>query len=218
MLRHSNEITNTWFTALMGSTLVQALVPCHELLSTMESGTPPGPQRSGHAVAQAKYRLKNQDSEKEKARLRMRKLREQRKLEKCTDPRNERGETYAQFMDRERREYRSQPDFQDFREYLNKVQAVQLRVDFNDPIDVAAFEELLSRNPCVEDLGTYDDNFVQWLYRRRHNYADLDEWKEELLDYRDIIAEYTPEELDRMQLKARAAQKNRLVILARGGF
>ncbi|KAJ6475384.1 hypothetical protein C8R45DRAFT_1077318 [Mycena sanguinolenta] len=52
----------------------------------MESGTPPGPKRSAHAAAQAKYRLRNQDSEKEKTRLRMRKLREQRKLEKGSEP------------------------------------------------------------------------------------------------------------------------------------
>ncbi|KAF8146730.1 hypothetical protein K438DRAFT_1944429 [Mycena galopus ATCC 62051] len=112
-------------------------------------------------------------------------LREKRK--EVTEERNSRGETYEEFMAQ-------------FREFCNKVKAVHLHVDFEDANEVAAVEKFLASNPSIEDLPAYDEDYIEYLYRRQERYP---EWREELADYRDIVAENTPEELDRLQAEAR---------------
>ncbi|KAF8196392.1 hypothetical protein K438DRAFT_1968109 [Mycena galopus ATCC 62051] len=169
--------------------------------------------RSQHAAAQAKYRAKNAGAEREKARLRMRRLREKRK--EVTEERNSRGETYEEFMARECKEFRSAHEYQEFREFCNKVKAVHLHVDFEDANEVAAVEKFLASNPSIEDLPAYDEDYIEYLYRRQERYP---EWREELADYRDIVAENTPEELDRLQAEAHLKLPSRYIILARGGF
>ncbi|KAJ7916658.1 hypothetical protein B0H13DRAFT_2323135 [Mycena leptocephala] len=156
---------------------------------------------------------RNADAEKEKARIRMRSLRERwkRDLEEC----NSRGETYMEFMTRECEELRATPEFQDFRDFCNKVKAVRLCVDFKNPDEVAELDVFLRSNPSVEDLPAYDDNHVEFLYRRQEWYL---EWREELEDYRAIIAENTAENLDKLQVEAQAKLSSRCIILARGGF
>ncbi|KAF8208999.1 hypothetical protein K438DRAFT_1960725 [Mycena galopus ATCC 62051] len=160
--------------------------------------------RSAHAEAQARYRDK---------------LRERRKQEgRHESPeRNERGETYAEFIARSRAELRaSWPDYEDFREYCDKVMVDRVHVNYKDPAQVAEFEEFLSRNPCVKDLGPNNEMVIDHWYRQRDDL--FPEWKEELADYRDILKEYTSEQLDKMQLAARAKLPSRCIILARGGF
>jgi uncharacterized protein YcaQ len=91
-----------------------------------------------------------------------------------------------------------------------------VRYDKNDPTEVAAFKELLASNPCVEELGWVSEEAAaeHWHMSR----ASHPEWREELADYRDLIAEHTAEELDQMQLDARAKLPDKRLILARGGF
>lgn len=91
----------------------------------------------------------------------------------------------------------------------------EILYDRMDPEAVAEFRTLLASNPCVEDLGDRDEDFVEEEYLLRGRYP---EWREELADYRDILVEYTTEELDEMQLHWRARQLQKSVILARGGF
>ncbi|KAJ7859274.1 hypothetical protein B0H13DRAFT_1901523 [Mycena leptocephala] len=99
----------------------------------MDSPATSSPVRSLHATAQAKYCEKNKDAEKEKAKLRMRKLREERKHCSREEDRNSEGETYAEFMARECQELRATLEFQEFREFCNKVKVVRLDIDFQDP-------------------------------------------------------------------------------------
>ncbi|KAJ7439917.1 hypothetical protein B0H11DRAFT_1934146 [Mycena galericulata] len=175
----------------------------------------PEPQRSPHAKSQAKYRAKNAEAEREKARLRMRKLRERqstkpdfyatyvvRALESC--PAN---------ADREDSE-----EFKEFSEYINKVKPVHLRVNTEDPQEVADFDRLIASNPCVETLGPGSEEDIAVFYNLQLRFNRYPEWREELADYRDIIQEYSKEELDEMQLVARAKLANKCIILARGGF
>ncbi|KAJ7763726.1 hypothetical protein B0H16DRAFT_1718380 [Mycena metata] len=187
--------------------------------------------QSPHAAAQAKYRAKHAESEKEKAKLRMRRfagfafwclthiidfnrLRAARK-QPPPEERNSRGETYSEFMARERAEYRSSPDFVDFRDFCNKVMSVTLRAEFNEPEEWEELKAFVSTNPCLEDLPPVNEDYVEYLFRRQEHFP---EWREELADYRDIVAENTPEELDRLNLEARAKLSNKFTILARGGF
>lgn len=75
----------------------------------------------------------------------------------------------------------------------------------------------MSTNPCVEDLPAYDDDGVAWVYWCHLVYGHYPEWREELADYRDIITEMTPAELDLKQLEAQG-RFGRHTLLARGGF
>jgi hypothetical protein len=92
---------------------------------------------------------------------------------------------------------------------------VCLDIDFQDPEQVAELDQFLSSNPCVEDLPAYDDDYIEYLYRRQERFP---EWKSELADYRDLVEEKTGEELDRLQCEAQAKLRYRNVVLARGGF
>ncbi|KAJ7460130.1 hypothetical protein B0H11DRAFT_2242354 [Mycena galericulata] len=154
---------------------------------------------SPHAAAQAKYRAKNLDAEREKAKLRMRLLREQRRPPPRPD-------IYAT------------EEFQEFKEFINKVKPIHVRVNTEDPQEVADFERLLASNPCVETFSVGSDEEVAVFYHLQLRFNRYPEWREELADYRDIIQEYSPEELDQMQLEARARLANKHIILARGGF
>ncbi|KAJ7105660.1 hypothetical protein C8R44DRAFT_745811 [Mycena epipterygia] len=188
----------------------------------------PQPCSSPHAAAQARYRAKNADTEKEKAKLRMRRLREARKAAKeaasTTDEceRNERGETYEEFMARECRELRARPspEFREFSEFCNRVKVLHLRCNWDDPQEVADLEDFFNKHqnpcPCAEDLPPYLDDYVECLWHIRE--VNYPEWKEELLDFRDFLAETTPEELDRRQLAAQRKFGTRMIIGARGGF
>ncbi|KAJ7435887.1 hypothetical protein B0H11DRAFT_1937123 [Mycena galericulata] len=160
---------------------------------------------SPHAAAQAKYRAKNLDAEREKARLRMRLLREHRR-----PPRPDIYATPVLMVHRE--------EFQEFKEFINKVKPVHVRVNTEDPQEVADFERLLASNPCVETFSVGSDEEVAVFYDLQLRFNRYPEWREELADYRDIIQEYSPEELDKMQLEARAKLVNKHIILARGGF
>ncbi|KAJ7863881.1 hypothetical protein B0H13DRAFT_2353931 [Mycena leptocephala] len=143
------------------------------------------------------------------------KLREERKRGTGEEELNLNGETYTEFMARECKELHATIEFQEFREFCNQVKTVRLHADVQDPEEVAKLDRFLHSNPCVGDLPLYDDDYIEYLYWRRERYP---EWKEELADYRDIIAENTEEELDRLQLEARAKLPSRNIILARGGF
>ncbi|KAJ6490868.1 hypothetical protein C8R45DRAFT_928700 [Mycena sanguinolenta] len=174
------------------------------------------PSRSAHAAAQARYRLKNAETEKEKARDRMRRLCAQRKSKKRPESpeRNVPGEIYDEFVARSRAELFSSQEYKEFREYCDKVMVDRIHcINFEQAQE---FEDFISRNPCVEDLGPNSDWYVEHLWHRRE--SRFPEWKEELADFHDIIAEHTPEELDRMQLEARSKQRDRYIIRARGGF
>ncbi|KAJ7780814.1 hypothetical protein DFH07DRAFT_950037 [Mycena maculata] len=162
---------------------------------------PPGAKPSPHAAAQARYRARNAEAEREKARLRMRKKREQSK-EQSTLP----AELYTT------------PEFLEFREFINKVKTVELRVNRDDPAELAEFNRLIATNPCVEDLGAATNEVVAYYYCLQVRFNRYPEWQEELADYRDIVQEHTTEELDQMQLDARARLANKMIILARGGF
>ncbi|KAJ7033526.1 hypothetical protein C8F04DRAFT_1183973 [Mycena alexandri] len=174
----------------------------------------PPTTQSAHAAAQAKYREKHAESEREKAKIRMRRLREARKLQ-TSEERNEHGETRSDFMARECAEYRSTLEFAEFQEFCNKVMSVTLRTVSYDPKGLEELEEFVSRNPCLEDLPPNHEDYVKYLYRRQERFP---EWREELADYRDIVAENTPEELVRLYVEACAKLKNKFTILAKGGF
>ncbi|KAJ7726635.1 hypothetical protein B0H16DRAFT_1471299 [Mycena metata] len=180
----------------------------------MESPTETPAGQSAHALAQAKYREKHYESEKEKAKLRMRRLREARK-QPPSEERNEAGETYSEFMARECAEYRSTLDFAEFREFCNKVMSVTLRAVSYDPEGQSELDQFIDRNPCLEDLPPNHEDYVEYLYRRQERFP---EWREELADYRDILAENTPEELVQLNIEARAKLNNKYIILAKGGF
>ncbi|KAJ7016853.1 hypothetical protein C8F04DRAFT_1201434 [Mycena alexandri] len=183
-------------------------------METASTETANGVRQSPHAAAQAKYRAKHAESEREKAKLRMRRVREARKRPP-SEERNSQGETYSEFIARERAEYRSSPDFVDFREFCNKVMSVTLRAEFNEPEEWEELKVFVSGNPCLEDLPPVNEDYVEYLFRRQERFP---EWREELADYRDIVAENTPEELDRLNVEARAKLSNKFTILARGGF
>ncbi|KAJ6603279.1 hypothetical protein DFH09DRAFT_1068449 [Mycena vulgaris] len=187
--------------------LPHELVPPCDALAPTQSTVVPGP--SPHAAAQTRYRAKNAESKKGKARQRMRRLREERKINAAS------GETYEQFMLRECQELRASPEFDEFRAYCNTVRLVLLRCIKDLPGELAEIEQFLATNPCVEDLPPYDDDGVEYWYHLRHRYP---EWKEELADFRDFVAEHTLEELDRLQSEARAQTTSKLVVRARGGF
>ncbi|KAF8162288.1 hypothetical protein K438DRAFT_1985218 [Mycena galopus ATCC 62051] len=178
------------------------------------------PARSSHAEAQAKYRLKHVEAERDKARERMPhihvRLREKRKNQNHAQSpeRNSRGETYEKFIARSRADLFASQEFQEFREYCDKVMVD--RVYCKNLQEVADFEVFLSRNPCVEDLGPNGDWYIEHLWDHRED--RFPEWREELADFRDVVAEHTPEELDRMQLEVRSHQRDRYIIRARGGF
>ncbi|KAJ7711356.1 hypothetical protein B0H16DRAFT_1745235 [Mycena metata] len=180
----------------------------------MESLTETPTGQSAHALAQAKYRVKHYETEREKAKLRMRRLREARK-QAPLEERNDAGETYSEFMARERAEYRSTPDFAEFREFCNKVMSVTLRTVSYEPEGQEELDDFVSRNPCLEDLPPNHDDYVEYLYRRQERFP---EWREELADYRDIVAENTLERLVQLNIEARAKLPNKYIILARGGF
>ncbi|KAJ7711978.1 hypothetical protein B0H16DRAFT_1815011 [Mycena metata] len=184
------------------------------IITHMESPTETPAGQSAHALAQAKYREKHYESEKEKAKLRMRRLREARK-QPPSEERNEAGKTYSEFMARECAEYRSTPDFAEFREFCNKVMSVTLRAVSYEPEGQSELDEFISRNPCLEDLPPNHEDYVEYLYRRQERFS---EWREELADYRDIVAEHTPQEIIQLNIEARAKLTNKYIILAKGGF
>ncbi|KAJ7433906.1 hypothetical protein B0H11DRAFT_1939127 [Mycena galericulata] len=107
-------------------------------------------------------------------------------------------------------------EFQEFKEFINKVKPVHVRVNTEDPQEVADFERLLASNPCVETFSVGSDEEVAVFYNLQLRFNRYPEWREELADYRDIIREYSPQELDEMQLEARAKLANKHIILARG--
>jgi hypothetical protein len=76
--------------------------------------------------------------------------------------------------------------------------------------------------PCVEDITSlfdYDDNCIEWMYHcMRDNPRSFREWREELADFWDFVAEHTADDLDRMQREGCEKRNYRLLIRARGGF
>ncbi|KAJ7434717.1 hypothetical protein FB451DRAFT_1195096 [Mycena latifolia] len=126
---------------------------------------------------------------------------------------NEEGETYVEFLERARWELRASPEFHDFCEYCDTVRVVRICYDKNDPQAVAEVDDFYRAHPypCVADTEPYNDDYVEWLFHNRNSMTP--EWKEELLDFKDFLAEHTPEELDRRQRMVCEALGTRLVIL-----
>ncbi|KAJ7136480.1 hypothetical protein C8R43DRAFT_1132381 [Mycena crocata] len=188
-------------------------------------GSLPVVSLSGRAAAQARYRAKNADAEREKAKLRMRRLREQRKeIPTKAEPDVNLGmvlpglsATNEAILNMTREELWASDDFKEFTEYCNRVKIVKLTFDADDPQEVEDFKKFMASNPCVEDLPPYDEEGVEWVYWCHLAYGNYPEWKEELADYRDIITEMSPEQLDKAQLEARARILPH-TLLARGGF
>ncbi|KAJ7136984.1 hypothetical protein C8R44DRAFT_869068 [Mycena epipterygia] len=154
---------------------------------------------------------RNVEAERLKAKERMRRLHAERKAA----PELELPETREAGNARRRQELHATHEYREFREYVNKVMSRRICYDTKDPNDVADFRALLESNPCVKDLGDREEYFVEEEYQLRGRYP---EWREELADYRDIIVEYTAEELDYMQVQQRARLPSKTIILASGGF
>ncbi|KAJ7493551.1 hypothetical protein FB451DRAFT_1164449 [Mycena latifolia] len=195
----SRTLAQTWRFQTVFEITNAAMVDSPTALdSKPTSSSPDEGSPSAHAAAQAQYRMKNATAEKEKAKLRMRRLCQERKAAQ-----DERDEVARQ-------------EYEEFRQYCDLVKPFLLHYDRQNPAQVAEFERLLATNPCVADFGPMDEDYLEFLFHQRE--GRFPEWREELADYQDIITEYTPEELDAMQLEARAKLPNKCIILARGGF
>ncbi|KAJ7152682.1 hypothetical protein C8R43DRAFT_950687 [Mycena crocata] len=168
---------------------------------------------SARAAAQARYRAKNADAERDKARVRMRRLREERRKSAghSTDPVVSHGEEAhaihepsgipETIRNLSQEELWASHDFREFAEYCDKVKIVTLTFDATDPERAEEFKRFMATNPCVEDLPAHDNEEVEWRYFLQLEHDRYPEWKEELADYRDIIAEMTPEELDKNTMR-----------------
>lgn len=105
----------------------------------------------------------------------------------------------------------------EFREYVMKVKVVQLRCDEED---IAALDRFYEEHPypCVEEVTPliYNDDLIEDMYHYRPSM--FQEWREELVAFREFIAETSPEELDRLQKASCNNIQLPLLIKARGGF
>ncbi|KAJ7740188.1 hypothetical protein DFH07DRAFT_965372 [Mycena maculata] len=141
---------------------------------------------SAHAIAQAKYRLKNAEAERLKAKSRMQKLREARK----------RGAVAPT------EEVRNSHEFREFREYMDTLVHVWIDFDDTDPEEVAQWEEFLATNPSTLDLEPFDISIVEEMWQERDSV--FPEWREELADYRDFVNETTAQERGERLKRVRA--------------
>ncbi|KAJ7661814.1 hypothetical protein B0H17DRAFT_1212133 [Mycena rosella] len=144
-------------------------------------------ETSPHAAAQARYRAKNAEAVRAKARIRMRKYGTKvHRKEPSVETQN--GETYEEFMACEHHELRATTEYAEFREYCNKVQQRYVRVDYDNPKEVLEWEAFLRTNPCVEDMVPFDEDYIEGLWHERD---DFPEWKDELALRADIYMTHT---------------------------
>ncbi|KAJ7070286.1 hypothetical protein B0H15DRAFT_957799 [Mycena belliarum] len=208
----SYNIIGTLPPKMITNTMSENLTASAESLETPPAADAAQKRRSLHAQAQANYRIR--------ARKGQGSLREKRKVSTTETERNERGQTYEEFMECECREFRATDEFQEWREYCNTVKVVRVTPHPSIPSaqDLAEMECFRRKHPypCVGDLPPFDDDYVEFLYH--HTVGRYPEWKEELADFRDFVAEHTEEELDKLQRASNQAQRTKLVIRARGGF
>ncbi|KAJ7722488.1 hypothetical protein DFH07DRAFT_971920 [Mycena maculata] len=159
------------------------------------------PLRSAHATAQAKYRSKNEEAERQKARNR---------YEMPTRP--EQAVPPLQAISGPRTNSRNSENI-----WIHWF----LDVDDDKPGALQEWEEFLQTNPSTLDLMPFDQHFVEEIWAERD--FCFPEWREELADYRDFVMETTAEERGERLRRARAEMValNLLgprFILAPGGF
>ncbi|KAJ7178544.1 hypothetical protein C8R43DRAFT_942197 [Mycena crocata] len=128
------------------------------MVAELKSVTQPEIVVSPHAAAQAKYRAKNAEAEREKARLRMRKLRQVRKEGPQTSA--------AAPIDQARQDvipqdYHDSSEFKEFCVYMDTLVPVFIDVDDEVPGELGQWEKFLATNPCTLDLEPFEDSWVE---------------------------------------------------------
>ncbi|KAJ7163984.1 hypothetical protein C8R43DRAFT_946793 [Mycena crocata] len=169
---------------------------------------------SPHAAAQAKYRAKNANVEKEKAKLRMQRLRQARKEQALLSTAKAPAE--KQSADVKGPDYHDTHEFKEFRVYMDTLVPVFIDVEDNMPGQLEEWEKFLASNPCTVDLEPFEDSWIE------HMWADRDftfpEWREELADFRDFMDETTPEARAELLKLRRADSVSPRLIQPPGGF
>ncbi|KAJ7810043.1 hypothetical protein B0H13DRAFT_1927546 [Mycena leptocephala] len=117
---------------------------------------PAAPVTSGHAASQARYRTKNAESEKVKARERMRRLRENR--EAIADARTQRLQKLSSDG------LRRSKTFAAFREYVRE-HMFWVAVDDDNPEEVAAYDQFIKNNTPNRAGQTLSDDDLEFLFR-----------------------------------------------------
>ncbi|KAJ7716652.1 hypothetical protein B0H14DRAFT_3522244 [Mycena olivaceomarginata] len=176
---------------------------------------------SSHATAQARYRAKygeiNIETERVKARERMRKLRASKRTSQLRKPRRKQARQKSDLPSGSPASVSS--ELHHFKEFVDALVPNYLQYNPSDPEEARWYEDVLSdnpSNPSTMDLPPCGEDMLSVLFERREEL--FPGWRAELDECRARKEGMSEADLNACQQEFRSKQEFAEMIYGRGGF